>query len=338
MIHLPSRRTFLLGTLGAAIGLGVSACAGSGPAADPGASGPGGQGPIEQPDVSVAVFPSFNGIGAALAIQEGILQEKGLNGTLVLAGTPAEGTPQLLGGKVQFAMMDMTVLAMAKAKGVPMQMVAPGGIGKIPPHDGPLGFVNLWVRSESNIASVKDLTDALVAIPQINSQIWVDVRTAIDNAGGDSSKTRFSEAPNAIAALKAGQADCTITAEPAGTRTLSDPTVKPLAPVEFAGGGVAYAYACTHEFAAKNPNTVKAFAEGILAANKKANADKEASVRAAASMMNVDEALLNEAIFPLNAEEHATVEDIGASIERMKKYGLLTDEDAPKAEDLIAQL
>ncbi len=334
MKPLHSRRTFLFGSAGAALALTLTACGGGSSTSSGGAGGA--SGTIESPQITVGVFPSFNGLGGAIANTGGKFTAKGLTPTMTTFATPAEATPQLLGGQVHFALMDMTVPILAKSRGVPLIMVAPGTSGKIPSHSGEIGFVNIWVRKDSPFQSPKDLTDATVAVPQINSQIWQDVRAAIDADGGDSSKTKFMEAPNTIAALKASQADATTTAEPGGTRTLADPDLRPLTPIESAGGATAYAFVTTQQFAQRNPNTVKAFAEAIIEANKVANSDKATAVAAAAALMNAPTDLLDKSIFPTFVEQPVSAQDITTAIDRMKKYALLTDANAPKPEDMLA--
>lgn len=332
MKTLHSRRAFVLGAAGTALALTLTACGGG---SSTGADG-GADGQLETTNVTVGVFPSFNGLGGAIADTSGKFTEKGLTPTVTTFATPAEATPQLLGGQVHFALMDMTVPILAKSRGVPLVMVAPGSSGQIPEHDGEIGFVNIWVRNDSPFQSAKDLTDATVAVPQINSQIWQDVRAAIDADGGDSSKTQFMEAPNTVAALKAGQADATTTAEPGGTRTLEDPDLRPLTPIESAGGATAYAFVATRQFVEANPNTVKAFSDAIIEANKLANTDKEAAVAAAAELMNAPTDLLDKSVFPTFVEEEVSQEDVTTAIDRMIRYDLLTADDAPKPEELLS--
>lgn len=332
MTSFLSRRSFLMGSAASLVVVGTAAC-GSGESG-PATTADGG---IETADLTVLAFPSFNGLGAAVADTADIFAEKGLNVTLSTAATPAEATPQLLGGQVQFALMDMTVPILARTRQVPLKLVAPGTSGQIPEHDGEIGFVNIWVRTDSDFTNLKDLENSTIAVPQINSQIWQDVRAAIDEDGGDSSKVEFMEAPNTIAALKSGQCDATTTAEPGGTNTLSDPDLRPLAPIESAGGAVAYAYVTTEEFLNKNPNTVAAFMEAILEANARANDDEAARIEAAGSFMDVPPELLEKSIFPVYATEAISETDVTTAIDRMVTYGLLDEGAAPGPQDVLIQ-
>ncbi|GAA2741513.1 ABC transporter substrate-binding protein [Terrabacter aerolatus] len=319
-----SRTVVVLAAI-ASVGL-ASACGSDSQAAQ-------GTGGVEKPDISVAVFPSFNALGAEAANADGMFKSAGLNVSLTKVATPAEGMPQLLGGKVQFALMDMTVPAVAKSKGVPLVLVAPGAKGT-PPKDG-FGVGNLWVRAGSPIKTMKDVQNATFGIPQINSQIWVDIRSAVDEAGGDSSKIKFVEVPNTLSALKAGNVDVTTTSEPAGTAALKDTSIQRLAGYTAAGGDLAYAYVTTQEFAKQNPNTVKAFEQAILKANSEVNADQAKRVQVASTYVKAPKELLEKAHFPEFGTEPISSTSVQTALDRLMKYGLLDQAKAPKAAELL---
>lgn len=324
-----TRRTMLVGAACATV-FAAAACGSSG--AEPAAGKAGGA--VEKPNVSVAVFPSFNALGAQAAKHDNLFKGEGLNADLVTVATPAEGMPQLLGDKVQFALMDMTTPIVAKSKGVPLVMVAPGATGTPPSSDG-MGVGNFWVRADSKLTSVKDIEHATFGIPQINSQIWVDIRAAVDDAGGDSSKIKFVEVPNTLAALKAGNVDVVTTSEPSGTVALADKSIRLLSGYTAAGGDMAYAYITTKQFAQQNPNTVKAFAAAILKANRALNADQAKRSEVAATYIKADQAVLDKARYAKLGEEPVGAASVQTAIDRVVKYGLLDKEKAPKPDDLL---
>lgn len=325
-----NRRTGLAVAAVAAVSL-MGAC---GSDTEPGStSGEASDGKVETPAVSVAVFPSFNALGAQAAKAGGDFDSAGLNVTLSTVATPAEGMPQLLGGKVQFALMDLTVPAVARTKGVPLTLVAPGAKGTAP-KDG-FGVGNLWVKAGSPIKTMKDVENATFGIPQINSQIWVDIRSAVDEAGGDSSKIKFVEVPNTLSALKAGNVEVTTTSEPAGTAALSDKAIQVLSGYTAAGGDLAYAYVTTQDFAKKNPNTVKAFTDAIIKGNTTVNTDPAKRSEVAASYIKAPKALLDKANYPEFSTEPVSEANVQTSLDRLMKYGLLDKANAPKAADLV---
>ncbi|MFF1919807.1 ABC transporter substrate-binding protein [Streptomyces sp. NPDC058221] len=112
-----------------------------------------------------------------------------------------------------------------------------------------------------------------MAVPQINSQVWLDVRSAVDAAGGDSSKIKFVEAPDQLGALKSGNVDASTSSEPKGTAAVKDPALKHLDNYTTAEGGLAYMLTATQQMADENPATVAAFQRAILKANDKTNSD-----------------------------------------------------------------
>lgn len=311
-----------------AAALALTACGGSDDSDSAGSSGPA--------TVKVAVFPSFNALGAHAADIEGTFKDQGLKVEFVTVATPAEATPQLLGGKVDFALMDVTTPVIARSQGVPIVMVAPGATGTALNADG-MGVGNFWVTEDSDIKSIADIQNATFGIPQTKSQIWVDVRTVVDGAGGDSAKVDFVEVPNTIAALKSGSVDVVTTSEPAGTATLADPDLKLLSGFVSGGEGeVAYTYVTSEKFAQANGDLVDKFATAILDANKLLNGDPKLPAKIAASYVDAPEALLEQAVYQKFGEEPINSEIVEAGIARVLRYGLIKKDDAPSVGDLLA--
>ncbi|HTW15895.1 MAG TPA: ABC transporter substrate-binding protein [Nocardioides sp.] len=286
--------------------------------------------------VKVAVFPSFNALGAHAAEIEGTFEKQGLDVEFVTVATPAEATPQLLGGKVDFALMDVTTPVIARSEGVPIVMVAPGATGTALNAEG-MGTGNFWVAKDSDITSIEDIQNATFGIPQTKSQIWVDVRTVVDAEGGDSSKIEFVEVPNTIAALKSGSVDVVTTAEPAGTAALADPDLQHLAGFVAGGEGeLAYTYVTSEKFAQSNGDTVEKFATAILDANKLLNADPALPAQIAETYVDAPAELLQKAVYQQFGEEAIDEEIVEAGIDRVLRYDLIAEEDAPAADDLLA--
>ena len=207
-----SQRTFRRVTAAAAAGaalLFASACGGGGGAA----AGDG----FKSDTLKVGVFPSFNAVSAYTKQVQTSLKKDNLKVSYVTVATPADAAPQLIGGKLQFALMDMTTPILAASQGTAFTLVAPGAEGTPVEKDG-WSTANIWVKKDSDIKSIKDLSGHKFGVPSLNSQIWLDVRTAVDRAGGDSSKIKWVETGRTgVDLLKAGNIDATTTAEPGGT-------------------------------------------------------------------------------------------------------------------------
>lgn len=330
MIRTPNRRSFAV--VLAASALALSACGGGD--STPGATGAGDGGP-EKTDLTVGVFTSLNALPLYMAIDNGIFEKHGLNVTPKTIQNPSAGIPQIVGNQMDFSLSDMVVPVVAKSQGVPVQLVAPGAVGSVP--EGQKSRAVIYVAADSPITSVKDLENAKVGVPQINSQVWLDVRSTTDAAGGDSSKTEFVEVPNTIAALKAGNVQAVTASEPQATLYANDPALKELDRYTPAEGRTSYGYLVTQQFSGQNPGTVKAFQEAILEANKLANTDREKSVESALKVLSsASPEVVRAANYPIYDENAFDAEGFQAAIDRVVKYGIVEPDDAPAPEDLLA--
>lgn len=284
--------------------------------------------------LKLAVFASLNGVPAFAADEEGVFEKHDLDVTISTAKTSTEMVPQLLGGKVDLALLDTATSLVAAGQGVDLVYVAGATDGGIPKGQEEFSFANVWVQKDSPIKSLADLTGKTVGVPQIKSAPWVDLRGSVDEAGGDSASIKFIESPDPLAALKSGQVHATTTPEPVGTVERAKGDLRPLGPVNSGGGGVAYVWVTTRDFAEANKGTVKAFGEAVREGNAAVNDDRELLVRTAAEVLEADAGLLEKAAFPVYAEKPLTAADVEFSVEYMNKYDLF-EKGAPDAAKLV---
>jgi NitT/TauT family transport system substrate-binding protein len=292
---------------------------------------------FEGQTIKVGVFPSFNAVAAYTDKVRSTLEEDGHKVEFVTVATPADAAPQLIGGSLQFALMDMTTPILAASQGTQFTMVAPGAEGT-PLEDDGWSTANIWVSKDSDIKSMKDLSGHRFGVPSLNSQIWLDVRTAVDEAGGDSSNIKWVETGRTgIDQLKGGNVDATTTAEPGGTAAAQDPDLRHLTGYVSAGGDLGYAYVATKQFATGNADLVESFKEAVLAGNAEFNA-MSAEEKAQVGQKVIPDApieLLQAARYPTFSEEPISDANITFAVDRMKKYGMLDDSNAPSADDLL---
>ena len=326
-IQRSSRRIAAAAVAAAAL-LATSACGGGGAANGEEFKGE---------TIKVGVFPSFNAVAAYTDQVKSSLEEDGHKVEFVTVATPADAAPQLIGGSLQFALMDMTTPILAASQGTQFTMVAPGAEGT-PLEDDGWSTANIWVSKDSDITSIEDLPGHRFGVPALNSQIWLDLRTAVDEAGGDSSKIKWVETGRTgIEQLKGGNVDATTTAEPGGTAAAKDPDLRHLTGYVSAGGDLGYAYVATKQFAAANADLVESFTDAVLAGNAEFNA-MSAEDKAAVGQTVIPDApaeLLQVARYPVFSEEQISAANIDFSVERMKKYGMLDESNAPNADDLL---
>jgi NitT/TauT family transport system substrate-binding protein len=291
--------------------------------------------------IKVAVFPSFTSLGAAQALADGSFEKEGLKVEFVTVNTPADVAPLLSSGEAQFGLMDMTtpVLAAAKATSAPFVFTAPASKGTPLAADG-WGTANVWVKKGSKVTSVKDLENAKFGIAQLNSQLWLDVRTNVDAAGGDSSKIQWVQIPDPaqnLASIKSGQIDATTSSEPTGTSWAADAAVSHLAGFVSNEGHVAFSFAASGSYAKKNADVVTKFQNAILAGNKTFDAlDVDGKAKLASTLNDKwPVELLAKARYSAMGESAVTAEDVQYSIDRMKKYGVIEGDSDLKASALL---
>ncbi|WP_244928006.1 ABC transporter substrate-binding protein [Nocardioides sp. W7] len=287
--------------------------------------------------VMIGTFPSLNSLSLYTDAAKEAFEKEGLQVEFKTVATPAEAAPQLIGGQLQFSIMDMTTPITAASQGTDFAMVAPSNYGT-PLFDDGWGTGNLWVAPGSDITSVEDIPGHKFGVPAMNSQIWLDIRTAVDEAGGDSSKIEWIETgATGITNLKSGQVDVTTTSEPSGTALAGDKEVKHLAGFVSAGGDLAFEFVSTQDFANTNPELVEKFERAVLAGNKAFNAmsTEEKAALAQTILPEASPELLRAVRFPTFLEEEIGEDSVKAAIDRMEKYGLFEDADVPAPEDLL---
>lgn len=327
------RRVTAAGAVGA-LALAVAGCGSSSDAS--GASGD----QVLTRTIKVGAFPTLNGLDAQIAQQRGFFKAEGLKIELVPVKSAAEATPQLQGGSLDIAETDMTTAILAKSQNFPLTAIAPGTVGIKPvPATGVGPGAQIWCGASSSVKSLADLPGTKFAVPAVKTQVWLDVRSAVDAAGADSSKIQFVETPDTPGAIKAGNVDCGTTAEPQGTSLTSDPGVKWLSNFPTADGGLAYMFVASDKLAQESPATVAAFQRAMLKANAAANADKALEIKVATDVMTTwDANVLSKAAYPNFDEKPIAAADITKASDRIVKYGLLDESDVPDPSDLVAKL
>lgn len=329
------RRAVVVGAVGA-LALSVAGC---GSASEDSAAGASGDKVLTR-TIKVGAFPTLNGLDVQIALKEGYFKDEGLNVEFVPVKSAAEATPQLQGGALDIAETDMTTAILAKSQNFPLTAIAPGTVGVKPPPTDKISSGEIWCGANSPVKSLKDLPGTKFAVPAVKTQVWLDVRSAVDQAGGDSSKIQFVETPDTPGAIKSGNVDCGTVAEPQGTSLKSDPELRWLGPYATADGGLAYMFVADTELAQESPATMAAFERAILKANATANANHALAVKVATSVMapTWNASVLSKAAYPTWDEKPIAPADVTKASDRIVKYGMLDKSAVPDPSDLIAKL
>ncbi|GAA4607287.1 ABC transporter substrate-binding protein [Actinoallomurus liliacearum] len=205
--------TRIRAALAAASLLLLAACGGGN-----GSSKASGKGPTT---VKVSLIPIVDVAPVYLGNQQGFFAEQGLKLRIETAQGGAAIVPAVVSGQVDFGFSNYTSLVIARSKGLPLKVVAPGNAST-----GVRGkdFGGVVVKSGSPIKSAKDLAGKRVAVNTLNNINDTTVRASIRAAGGDAKNVKFTELafPDMLAALDKGNVDAVQVVEPFLTTALKN--------------------------------------------------------------------------------------------------------------------
>ncbi len=175
--------------LAAALALaGIVGCGGSG--AEPGAP--------EGASLVLDFTPNAVHSGIYAALAEGFYEDEGVDLTVRPPGESTDAPKLLAAGRTDFAILDITDLAIAREKGLPL-------VGVMPIVQAPLAAI--LARSDRGIASPRDLEGKTVGVTGLPSDEAV-VDSEVRSDGGDPAKVdELTIGFNAVTSLAAGKVD-----------------------------------------------------------------------------------------------------------------------------------
>jgi NitT/TauT family transport system substrate-binding protein len=276
----------------------LSGCGGGGDTTGEAATGSSGSAAGELTTVSVGAIPIVDVAPLYLGVKQGIFADHGLKVEPFLAQGGAAIVPAVVTGQSQFGFSNITSLLQAEARGVPLALVAPGpGATGDPAAD----FAAVIVTADSPVQDAADLAGRTVAINSINNISDTVVRETVRQAGGDPKTIKFVELPfpNMVAAVADGSVDAAFTVEPfatvgksQGMRAVASPYTQTDANLTVAG------YFTSDQYAAENPDIVKAFAEAMVEAQQYATDHSDEARAVLDSYTQIDPAVAADLTLP----------------------------------------
>lgn len=266
-----------------------------------------------------------------LGIENGTFEDHGLDVEYQASPSGAAIMPAVSSGNTEFGISGPPTVLLAASQGVDVQMVT--GINSSPTEGKDAAAV--VVRADSDIQSAEDLPGHSVAVNTLNGSGALNIRDAVDKAGGKSEDVKFVEIalPDMGAQLEAGTVDAIWTLEPflsmveaEGNRVVSYPSV------EAIPGQPALVTFAARKYAEENPETVSAFQaavnESITYCDENPDEYKDAIVRFVEMPEEVVAAIPDEIWTP-----GIDLDLMQAVADQMHTYGMI---DEPlKASDLI---
>lgn len=253
--------------------------------------------------VKVSVIPIIDVAPIYLGVQQGFFAAEGLKPELVLAQGGAAIVPAVVSGQVEFGFSNFTSLIVAKSKGLPLKVVAPGA-----GSTGEQGkdFGGVVVKADSPIKTAKDLVGKRVAVNTLNNINDTTVRASIRAAGGDAKNVNFTELgfPDMLAALDKGNVDAVQVVEPfLATAKKSGDRVIASNYVDTAPGLAIAGYFTSQQTASAKPDLVKKFTSAMVKSLKYATDNPDAVRKVLGTYTKIDPSLTESLTLPTYPSE-----------------------------------
>jgi NitT/TauT family transport system substrate-binding protein len=289
----------------------------------------GGNGSSNAPDkgpatVKVSVIPIVDVAPIYLGNQQGFFAEQKLKLQFETAQGGAAIVPAVVSGQVDFGFSNYTSLVLARSKGLPLKVVAPGNASTgVEKKD----FGGVVVKSGSAIKSAKDLAGKRVAVNTLNNINDTTVRASIRKDGGDAGDVKFTELafPDMLAALDKGNVDAIQVVEPFLTAALKNGgRLVASNYVDTAPNLTIAAYFTSEKTAKTKPDLVKRFAAAMQKSLQYADAHPDAVRKVLGTYTKIDPSVAAALTLPkfptqVNRAGLQTLEDLAVKDGLVKK-------------------
>jgi NitT/TauT family transport system substrate-binding protein len=294
----------------------LAACGGGGGSSDASDKGPA--------TVKVSVIPIVDVAPIYLGDQQGFFAQQGLKLQIQTAQGGAAIVPAVVSGQVDFGFSNYTSLIIARSKGLPLKVVAPGNAST-----GVQGkdFGGVVVKAGSPIKTAKDLVGKRVAVNTLNNINDTTVRASIRKAGGDAKNVKFTELafPDMLSALDKGNVDAVQVVEPflttalkGGGRLIASNYVDTAPKLTIAG------YFTSQKTASSKPALVSRFNAAMRKSLEYAAANPDAVRKVLGTYTKIDPSVTGALVLPtfptqVNSASLQTLENLAVQDGLIKK-------------------
>lgn len=282
--HLTTRRSVLLGGLGAASAAFLTACGAD--AGTPEAGTDGGSSAADGlQEVSIGIVPVVEMASVYIAIDHGFFEEAGLKVTpQVMQSAPAM-IPSVVNGQLTFGTAAVPAFVSAAQQGLPLVATTGAGLYALD-AEGDTAALFASPKASDSITRPRDLEGKTVTTNAINSGPHVGLVATIKKDGGDPSLVNFAVMPMAdsLAAMAAGTVDAGLLVEPFRTSGEEEGLIRKFsAYVEtgleaFIPGSSCVVLFTNAQQIQGNPDVVKRLNQAMEKGNDLANKDPQAIV------------------------------------------------------------
>ncbi len=239
--------------------------------------------------IRVGATPIDSLAPVAYAMRTGMFAKAGLQIELSMMGSGNAITQAVVGGALDFGLSSLVAIIQAHLRGIPLTIVAPGGLWVDSDTAGLLVAKSSTLRKASDFNGKTISANALSSLDTVAMQAWVDQN------GGDSKTVKFFELPAAAAeaALFQGRVDGSLLSNPQYAAAIDD-GARSAAHVYDAVGkqfslGV---WVVMQSYVEKNRSIVERFSRVVADAGTFARAHPEATVNDEALYTKQDPAVI----------------------------------------------
>jgi NitT/TauT family transport system substrate-binding protein len=263
----------------------------------------------------------------------GIFRKYGVNvePTLINSGNAAAAA--LIGATADVAFTNVTTLLVARAKTIPIQVLAPGAIFQSEARPGS-GLIAL---KDGPIRSGRDLNGKIVGSVSLGDTMAATIQAWVDQNGGDAKQVRIVEVPASavLQTLEEGRVLAAGVNEPALTQALATNKVRLLANLNaaIAKSFLQAMFAVMGPAADRNVDAMRRFAGAMHESAAYTNTHPAETVELVASYSGIAPDVVARSARLVDAE-YADVALIQPVIDVLVKYGVLPG--AVSAADVIS--
>jgi NitT/TauT family transport system substrate-binding protein len=322
------RRGFAALTAVAGLALAVGACGGDDETGGSEAAG-GGTTAQEMTTMTVGLIPIIDVAPIYIGMEQGFFEERGIKIEPQLAAGGAAIVPAVVSGDNEIGFSNNVSLIIAKAKEVPIRVIA-AGVGVSPDTtsgDENVGYCTVLAPKDGDIRDVADLEGKSIAVNTLNNIGDVTIRAALEEAGVDPDSVKFQEIPfpDMPAALGNNRVDAAWECEPFVSGLLEEGARPILNNYGSTDPNLSVAsYFTSDRFAEQNPEVVERFLEGLEESMAYASENPDAVRQAITEYARVDrETAQNVGLpeFPTDFNRESIQKLVDLSV----RYGLIEE-------------
>jgi NitT/TauT family transport system substrate-binding protein len=275
-----------------------------------------------QEKIKVGILPFSESLGSVIADKKGYFKDEGLEVEFTKFDSGALAVPVLQSGRIDIVLSNTVTTLQAIEQGLDAIVLAPGAIVRTSPPDTTTALIVL----KDGIKSPKDLEGKRVGVNVINSSAWLHIVAALDKAGVDRSKVRFTEVPfpQMNDPLLNGQLDAIGQVEPFRSALMSTGKAEVISwpYVETAPNTDITQYIALRPWVEKNRATVVKFVRAVIKGAQFAVANEAETREINQQFTNLNPALKDKVLLPRLGTE-ISLKEFTHTMEMMQKYGLL---------------